>query len=33
VLDNDPRLYELVRQVIPASRMPGNVYIGHTRGR
>lgn len=31
VLDNDPRLYELVRQVIPASRMPGNVYIGRTR--
>jgi hypothetical protein len=33
VLDNDPRLYELVRQVIPASRMPGNVYLGRTRGR
>lgn len=27
----DPRLYELVRQVIPATKMPGNVYIGHTR--
>ncbi len=31
VLDNDPRLYELVRQVIPSSRMPGNVYVGRTR--
>jgi hypothetical protein len=27
----DPRLYELVRQVIPASKMPGNVYVGRTR--
>jgi hypothetical protein len=27
----DPRLYELVRQVIPPSRMPGNVYVGRTR--
>jgi hypothetical protein len=33
VLDNDPRLYELVRQVIPSSRMPGNVYVGRVRGR
>jgi hypothetical protein len=28
---SDPRLYELVRQVIPSSRMPGNVYVGRTR--
>ncbi|HYN07032.1 MAG TPA: hypothetical protein VES67_06555 [Vicinamibacterales bacterium] len=27
----DPRLYELLRQVIPASKMPGNVYVGRTR--
>lgn len=27
----DPRLYELVRQVIPSSKMPGNVYVGRTR--
>jgi hypothetical protein len=27
----DPRLYELVRQVIPATKMPGNVYVGRTR--
>jgi hypothetical protein len=31
LLAADPRLYELVRQVIPATKMPGNVYIGHTR--
>jgi hypothetical protein len=31
LLGADPRLYELVRQVIPASRMPGNVYVGRTR--
>ncbi len=31
LLAADPRLYELVRQVIPATTMPGNVYIGHTR--
>jgi hypothetical protein len=27
----DPRLYELVRQVIPATKMPGNVYVGRNR--
>lgn len=27
----DPRLFELVRQVIPATKMPGNVYVGRTR--
>ena len=26
-----PRLYELVRQVIPSTKMPGNVYVGRTR--
>lgn len=31
LLKADPRLYELVRQVIPSTRMPGNVYIGRTR--
>jgi hypothetical protein len=31
LLASDPRLYELVRQVIPATRMPGNVYVGRTR--
>ena len=31
LLAADPRLYELVRQVIPATRMPGNVYVGRTR--
>ena len=31
LLAADPRLYELVRQVIPSTKMPGNVYIGHTR--
>ncbi|HEY7498300.1 MAG TPA: hypothetical protein VH740_07295 [Vicinamibacterales bacterium] len=31
LLDADPRLYELVRQVIPATKMPGNVYVGRTR--
>ena len=31
LLAADPRLYELVRQVIPATKMPGNVYIGLTR--
>jgi hypothetical protein len=29
----DPRLYELVSQVIPATKMPGNVYVGRTRER
>jgi hypothetical protein len=33
LLAADPRLYELVRQVIPASRMPGNVYVGRVRGQ
>jgi hypothetical protein len=33
LLEADPRLYELVRQVIPATRMPGNVYVGRTRTR
>jgi hypothetical protein len=28
----DPRLYELVRQVIPARKMPGNVYVDRPRG-
>ena len=31
LLEADPRLYELVRQVIPATKMPGNVYVGRTR--
>ncbi|MCI0433206.1 MAG: glycoside hydrolase [Gemmatimonadetes bacterium] len=31
LLDADPRLYELVRQVIPDSKMPGNVYVGRRR--
>jgi hypothetical protein len=31
LLETDPRLYELVRQVIPAHRMPGNVYVGRAR--
>jgi hypothetical protein len=31
LLAADPRLYELVRQVIPATKMPGNVYVGRTR--
>jgi len=31
LLQADPRLYELVRQVIPSSRMPGNVYVGRKR--
>ncbi len=33
LLEADPRLYELVREVIPATKMPGNVYIGRTRAR
>jgi hypothetical protein len=33
LLAADPRLYELVRQVIPPTRMPGNVYVGRVRGR
>jgi hypothetical protein len=28
LLKADPRLYELVRQVIPSTKMPGNVYVG-----
>lgn len=31
LLATDPRLYELVRQVIPATKMPGNVYVGRVR--
>jgi hypothetical protein len=31
LLEIDPRLYELVRQVIPAQRMPGNVFTGRAR--
>jgi hypothetical protein len=31
LLETDSRLYELVRQVIPSTKMPGNVYVG--RGR
>ncbi|MEX2269956.1 MAG: hypothetical protein WD690_00705 [Vicinamibacterales bacterium] len=31
LLQADPRLYELVRQVIPSTRMPGNVYVGRVR--
>jgi hypothetical protein len=33
LLETDPRLFELVRQVIPATRMPGNVYVGRKRGQ
>ena len=31
LLENDPRLYELVRRVLPALKMPGNVYVGRAR--
>jgi hypothetical protein len=31
LLESDPRLYELVRQVIPAQKMPGNVFVGKSR--
>lgn len=31
LLETDPRLYELVRQVIPAQKMPGNIYVGRAR--
>jgi hypothetical protein len=31
LLAADPRLYELVRQVIPSTKMPGNVYVGRVR--
>jgi len=31
LIASDPRLYELVRQVIPSTKMPGNVYVGRTR--
>lgn len=31
LLETDPRLYELVRQVIPAHRLAGNVYTGRAR--
>ena len=33
LLEADPRLYELVRQVIASTKMPGNVYVGRSRGR
>jgi hypothetical protein len=33
LLEADPRLYELVRQVIPSTKMPGNVYVGRVRGQ
>ena len=33
LLQSDPRLYELVKQVIPARKMPGNVFVGRTRGQ
>lgn len=28
---DDPRLYELIGQVIPGHAVPGNVYTGRTR--
>jgi hypothetical protein len=31
LMDTDPRLYELVKQVIPAHPIPGNVYAGRAR--
>lgn len=31
LLANDPRLHELVGQVIPPGRVPGNVYVGRTQ--
>lgn len=31
LLETDPRLYELVRQVIPAQRLAGNIYTGRAR--
>jgi len=31
LLETDPRLYELVRQVISSTKMPGNVYVGRVR--
>lgn len=31
LLESDPRLFELVRQVIPAHKMPGNVFVGRVR--
>ena len=33
LLAADPRLYELVRQVIPSTKMPGNIYVGRVRGQ
>lgn len=33
LLEADPRLYELVKQVIPATKMPSNVYVGRVRGQ
>ena len=32
LLEADPTLYELVRQVIPTRKMPGNVYVDRPRG-
>jgi hypothetical protein len=31
LMDTDPRLYELVRQVIPSGKMPGNVFLGRKK--
>jgi hypothetical protein len=31
LIATDSRLYELVRQVIPSGKMPGNVYVGRRR--
>ncbi|MEX0907401.1 MAG: glycoside hydrolase [Gemmatimonadota bacterium] len=31
LVEADPRLYELVRQMIPARRMPGNVFVDRPR--
>ena len=33
LIEVDPRLYELVRQVIPSTKMPGNIYVGRVRGQ
>ena len=33
LIEADPRLYELVRQVIPSTKMPGNIYVGRVRGQ
>ena len=31
LLEHDPRLFELVRQVIPPGRMPGNIFVDFVR--